>query len=564
MANTTRTTNGGYGTTPVRNRKIGLADALQEQQDKNAVAISEPSAMVQQAAQQSYAMNHGGMVPSSSSSAAYASQPAFGGVVGKFEPIPNAAAANPSVTDFTDMKPTGQFTPSGGWQEQENMQPYQHSPEEYKRNFEQMESRALPEGWGAKGNPEYSKDGGRYPYMNAPYAPSQYASLSDALNSEAGAKNTPAFKRDETKKDGGFFGWLKSLVPKSRPGKREGETDDEYDARRTRNMQMVATLADAIRHMGNIVNTSKGAPLQIFNDPSSMIEQGRLTRKAERQKQAKLDADAALKQAEITLKERAAEADRAYKQFNMDMQQNKFNYQKGRDDMADKKWQAKFEFDAAKDDRDFQYKQMRDKVKDGQWQAGYGIKAANLNLSRARFAHTLAKDAKGGSGGSGYAYATPYGSLYSKKQLSAQQENQMWNFMVINGQITKKKQKEYELAAKGDGGTSLYGTDKGSTSRSRRIMQECIAYGLMDATEKGDNFRRFCTNQLGMGEDRVYSTPQNPTTWTKGASVTSQAAAAQNAAKAARNAKGKSSNGKQSGSKPKSKNGYKNTKALGL
>ena len=504
MANTTRTTNGGYGPTPVRNRKIGLADALQEQQDKNAVAISEPSAMVQQAAQQSYAMNHGGMVPSSSSSAAYASQPAFGGVVGKFEPIPNAAAANPSVTDFTDMKPTGQFTPSGGWQEQENMQPYQHSPEEYKRNFEQMESRALPEGWGAKGNPEYSKDGGRYPYMNAPYAPSQYASLSDALNSEAGAKNTPAFKRDETKKDGGFFGWLKSLVPKSRPGKREGETDDEYDARRTRNMQMVATLADAIRHMGNIVNTSKGAPLQIFNDPNVMIEQGRLTRKAERQKQAKLDADAAQKQAEMTLKERAAEADRKYKEWLMGLKddaaqlgKDKFQYRKDKD-------KATAEAKAAKDDRDFKYRQERDKVKDKQAED-------RLNIAKYNATHKVSgRSGKGGSGSGG-----KYWFEDKDGKMRYQPNKTMWE---------QEYYREYGKLPEGES----------SVSKSTKTVD--------------------------------YKTGQETTTTerTKGASVTSQAAAAQNAAKAARNAKGKSSNGKQSGSKPKSKNGYKNTKALGL
>lgn len=92
----------------------------------------------------------------------------------------------------------------------------------------------------------------------------------------------------------------------------------------------------------------------------------------------------------------------------------------------------------------------------------------------------------------------------------------MWDFMVRNKQITAKKLKEYQLAAKGDGGMGLYGTDKGSTSRARKIIQECISYGLMDATKKGDDFRKFCTTQLGMGEDRVYSTPQNATTWNKG------------------------------------------------
>ena len=521
--------------TPVRNRKVGLPDpqgnggqATPQNNGGNApVTISGPSQMVQQMAAQNYALKNGGQMPPQN--AGVQSNPAVrhsdgtpvtptqymgvssqNRVVGRFE------AQRPVIRGGNGMAADGTsgYIPSSAssGQNQGNM------PIDYPMGDDNQGGQPVvrhPDGRVAA-TPPPAQNG--YPsVLGDPTKVSQkdLASLSDALN--AAQSRQANFNADPSKRDGGFFGWLRGLMPKNRPGRREGETDDEYDARRTRNMQMVATFVDAIRHMGNIVNTSKGAPLQVFNDPSTMLEQGAKERKAQRQKDAAAKMAAEKAQNEMTLKQQAAEADRAYKQFNMDMQQNKFNYQKGRDDMADKKWQAKFEFDAAKDDRDFQYKQIRDKVKDGQWQAGYGIKVANLNLSRARFAHTLAKDAKGGgTGGSGYAYATPYGSLYSKKQLSTQQENQMWSFMVRNGQITKKKLKEYELAAKGDGGAGLYGTDKGSTSRSRRIMQECIAYGLMDATEKGDNFRKFCTSQLGMGEDRVYNTPQNPTTWKKG------------------------------------------------
>ena len=484
--------------TPIRNNNVGLPDP-QGNGGQPTVATTEPSAMVRQMAAQNYALKNGGQMPPAMQGAPNSSIPpvatvapmdVFAGgnqIIGKY-----SVPAKPQQSEFIPANPEVGPVASPYMKDAAETTPQNVT------NFEQIPIQKQATGWNPNGT-------------------ARYDSLSAALNGMASQPRQPQFQADPSQRDGGFFNWVRNLTPKKRPGRHEGETDDEYDARHTRNMQMVATFADAIRHMGNIVNTSKGAPLQIFNDPSTMLEQGRQARKAQRQKQAKLDADAAYKQANLTLKGRAAEAERAYKQFNMDMQQNKFNYQKGRDDMADKKWQAKFEFDAAKDDRDFQYKQIRDKVKDGQWQAGYGVKVANLNLSRARFAHTLAKDAKGGGmGGSGYAYATPYGSLYSKNQLSEQQENQMWSFMVRNGQITKKKLKEYELAAKGDGGIGLHGTDKGSTSRSRRIMQECIAYGLMDATEKGDNFRKFCTNQLGMGEDRVYNTPQNPTTWKKG------------------------------------------------
>ena len=205
------------------------------------------------------------------------------------------------------------------------------------------------------------------------------SSLSAALNS-AGVSSPSSgreFKADDTKKDGGFFGWIKGLAPKFRPGRRDGETDEEYDMRNTQNMQRVATFADAIRHMGNIVNTYKGGPLQRFNDPTEYLLAGYEKRKAERRKQDTADADAAYKQATLNLKERAAEAKNAYDQLNLLLKQNgvtlskdKFDYQKSKDAAAAK---AK----AEKDERDFKYKQERDKVKDKQTGKRLGIAEYN-------------------------------------------------------------------------------------------------------------------------------------------------------------------------------------------
>lgn len=205
------------------------------------------------------------------------------------------------------------------------------------------------------------------------------SSLSAALNS-AGVSSPYSgreFKADDTKKDGGFFGWIKGLAPKFRPGRRDGETDEEYDMRHTQNMHRVATFADAIRHIGNIVNTYKGSPLQRFNDPTDYLLAGYEKRKAERRQQDAADADAAYKQANLSLKERAAEAKNAYDQLNLLLKQNgltlskdKFDYQKAKDDAAAK---AK----AEKDERDFKYKQERDKVKDKQAEKRLGISEYN-------------------------------------------------------------------------------------------------------------------------------------------------------------------------------------------
>lgn len=232
-----------------------------------------------------------------------------------------------------------------------------------------------PTGWNADGTPSYD-------------------SLSSALSgtAESQKQEAPAFQSDPSKKDGGFFGWLGSLIPKKRPGMREGETPDEYDRRRTRNMEMMTTLADAIRHMGNIVNTSKGAPLQQFNDPTAMMEQGYQNRKAQRQKEAALDADAAYKQANLSLKERAANAQNAYRELllcmrnqNNQLARDKFDYRKGKDDAA-------AQYKQQKDQRDFEYKQQRDKAKDEQ---------TNRRLSISQYNATHKGSGRGRSGGGG-------------------------------------------------------------------------------------------------------------------------------------------------------------------
>ena len=232
-----------------------------------------------------------------------------------------------------------------------------------------------PTGWNADGTPSYD-------------------SLSSALSgaAESQKQEAPAFQSDPSKKDGGFFGWLGSLIPKKRPGMREGETPEEYDRRRTRNMEMMTTLADAIRHMGNIVNTSKGAPLQQFNDPTAMMEQGYQNRKAQRQKEAALDADAAYKQANLSLKERAANAQNAYRELllgmrnqNNQLARDKFDYRKGKDDAA-------AQYKLQKDQRDFEYKQGRDKVKDEQ---------TNRRLSISQYNATHKGSGRGRSGGGG-------------------------------------------------------------------------------------------------------------------------------------------------------------------
>ena len=289
-----------------------------------------------------------------------------GGVTGKLE----APAVQTQQT-----QPAASFvqTPYLGDAAEKTQQP--------QTSFEGMQQPST--GWNADGTPSYD-------------------ALSSALSGyqTPQSKQVPEFQADPSQRDGGFFGWLGKLIPKSRPGMREGETPDEYDRRITTNRERIAAFADAIRHMGNIVNTSKGAPLQQFNDPTAMMEQGYQTRKAQRQREAAAASDAAYKQANLDLKSAAARADQAYKLYlaglrgdNAQLAKDKFEYRKGKD-------AATAQYKQEKDQRDFEYKQGRDRAKDEQTNR-------RLNISQYNATHKgSGRGRSGGGGGSSAKYVT--------------------------------------------------------------------------------------------------------------------------------------------------------------
>ena len=247
--------------------------------------------------------------------------------------------------------------------------------------------------------PEYGTDGVQFTNP-AQTQQNDLSSLSSALTGAGVSRQVPEFEADPKQRDGGFFGWLGKLIPKSRPGMREGETPDEYDRRITTNRERIAAFADAIRHMGNIVNTSKGAPLQVFNDPTTMMEEAYQKRKTKREKQAAIDADAAYKQANLDLKSAAARADQAYKLYlaglrgdNAQLAKDKFEYRKGKD-------AATAQYKQEKDQRDFEYKQGRDRAKDEQTNR-------RLNISQYNATHKgSGRGRSGGGGGSSAKYVT--------------------------------------------------------------------------------------------------------------------------------------------------------------
>ena len=303
-----------------------------------------------------------------------------------------------------------------------------------------------PTGWNADGTPRYD-------------------SLSSALSGAAASQKqeAPAFQSDPSKKDGGFFGWLGSIIPKKRPGMREGETPDEYDRRRTRNMEMMTTLADAIRHIGNIVNTSKGAPLQQFNDPTAMMEQGYQNRKAQRQKEAALDADAAYKQANLSLKERAAEAQRAYQQATLGYKQ-KAEERAAKNDEFNRNFKTaglQRQLDNDKFNQAYKTASLEESVRSHKASEGLraqsnAISSARLSLASAKFAYQQAQNSNGG-GKSIKSLPTANGYITRNNDLSTIEKKAIWQWMDKKGWLTKEFKSDWDILTPQQRGEKING-----------------------------------------------------------------------------------------------------------
>lgn len=442
----------GQNNNSTRNRKIGLPDSP----DQKKVAITEPSTMVQQMAAKNFALNNGGQMPIQKPVAPPVPQQNFFGggnqAIGKFDAIQTGTAP---VTDFTNM------------------------PQQ-------------PTGWNADGSANYD-------------------SLSNALSGYQYPADNMAgkeFEKSDSDSDGGFASWVKKILPKKRPGRREGETDDEYDRRRTRNMEMVATLADAIRHMGNIINTSKGAPLQHFNDPTAMLEQGYQNRKAERAKREALAADQAYKNANLSLKERAAKAEEAYKQMNLGFKKRAEERAAANDEFN--REQKGKEFGRLLTNDKFNHKLAEDKFNESKRhnRVSEGQGAARINIATARLNHAIATGSSGNGGGGGKStsltnVSTPNGRMNRKRDLSAIEKKQITQYLLKNGYIDKKNLDAYKMYSNMDNKQPL-----------NDLVNYWIAYAANMTGNKGDAFRSHLKNHYMYVETNTV----NPST-SKGKSV---------------------------------------------
>ena len=329
-------------------------------------------------------------------------------------------------------------------------------------------------------------------------------SLSDVLNGGSGVNrdDKSQFVADPEKKDGGFFKWIKGLLPKNRPGMREGETEDEYDRRRTRNMQMVATLEDAIRHIGNIVNTSKGATQQKFNSPVELLEQGYQQRKAERQKQAALDSETNYRNASLSLKQAAAEAAERHRLFEEKLGLTNLGYKQIRDAVNDAHWNQNYERIVNNDE--FNHNLATDKLNESKRHNSVSENQGQqrINLTAIREARMAAGGGSGSGGGKGSAkfdrFATPGGYMSRKTKLSGIEKKQLAQYLIKHGYINEDNLTAYK-------NLSLLDNSKGVND----LVNSWIGYAANTRGAKGAVFRNILKNNYGYSESSTV--PKLPT-----------------------------------------------------
>lgn len=357
-----------------------------------------------------------------------------------------------------------------------------------------FENMPVTTGWTAMGQPVYEGT------MATPSYRTDEVPQGNLMGSIIGKSLDPnprvaPFEKDDTKRDGGFFGWLGGLV-KKRPGQREGETDDEYDERMTRNNERIAVLADAIRHMGNIYNTSKGAPVQRFNSPTAGFEQGLKERKAERKAKAAAEADAAYKEAQMQMKRDAAEADKAYKTALL-----------GYKDSAEKRAQKKADDDNEHWNKNYERLTANDKVQQGlakdkfeetkrHNQVSERQGAARIAISQARLARSGGGSGSGGLSGKGGSLtnlSTPRGHMNRKKDLNSIEKKQLKDYLYKNGFITKAAARQYDNA--------LSEAERGA------VLNHWIGWAANSKLPNAEKFRQNLRDHFGYVE--TVTTPNN-------------------------------------------------------
>lgn len=184
-------------------------------------------------------------------------------------------------------------------------------------------------------------------------------------------------------------------------------------------------LSDALRHLGNIYNTTRGATPQQFNSPVVEQEQQYLRKRNEIRAQRAAALKGAMDQAKL-------DADKNYKNSMLGMRAAELERQRANDDWNKQFNLGKFAYNQEKDKNDLALKlaaqgetQRHNKAAEGLRAKGLGLESQRIGLARERF--NWEKSAFGGAP-KGYALMPHY-------------ENE--NGIDVSWVVNEKKYKNY-------------------------------------------------------------------------------------------------------------------------
>ena len=225
------------------------------------------------------------------------------------------------------------------------------------------------------------------------------------------------------------------------------DAEEEPYKKKNESKKKLLALADALRHIGNLFYVNKGATPQQFNSPVLMQEQRYQQEKAEREKKRALLTKTAMDKAKM-------DADAAYKDAVLGMKQNDFMRNVYNDNRRYGLDKDKFAWQKDKDTQSLGLKKQgleetvrHNKANEAQGRERNAIARQRLAIARAKEARE-ARDAGPGSLGKGSrSFVTPQGVVYtlSKNFMQGANIETIYNKMKEHGCLKKGSENTYKF-----------------------------------------------------------------------------------------------------------------------
>lgn len=225
------------------------------------------------------------------------------------------------------------------------------------------------------------------------------------------------------------------------------DAEEEPYKKKNESKKKLLALADALRHIGNLFYVNKGATPQQFNSPVLMQEQRYQQEKAEREKKRASQTKTALDKAKM-------DAEAAYKDAVLGMKRNDFMRNVYNDNRRYGLDKDKFAWQKDKDTQSLGLKKQgleetvrHNKANEAQGRERNAIARQRLAIAKAKEARE-ARDAGPGSLGKGSrTFVTPQGVVYtlSRNYLQPANIETIYNKMKEHGCLKKGSENTYKF-----------------------------------------------------------------------------------------------------------------------